>query len=444
MSNFYSIPAEQSVLGALMIDNSAWDKISSNLTEDDFFENHHKTVFRTIVKLAENQKAFDVVTMSDVLDKSDEHIKGGWLYYLGTIARDTPSSANVKTYAGIVKECSILRQIQRINTELTEDLTQNLESKTILDDYIEKLSGISQLNSDSKLKNIKEYVLDAIEEVEYRIDNEENLNCIKTGFADLDEATDGFNYGDLIILAGRPSMGKTSLAMNIAEHAAIFQKKTGIVFSMEMSGVQIAKRSISSVGEIDGKLLRNGKLEDSDWARFTTANNSLGNINLFIDESTGLIINEIRSRCKEIVALKGKLDFIVVDYLRKMRSINEKKPAHQQIEEFTSGLKAIAKEFNCAVIALSQLNRNLELRPNKRPIMSDLRESGAIEQDADVIIFVYRDEVYNPDSPDKGVAELILGKARNDALATIRVLFLGMYTKFKDMAKNQYKPEDYE
>jgi replicative DNA helicase len=443
----HSIQAEQSVLGGLMLDNQTWDSVADKVVEEDFYRRDHKLIFRAIAQLAEKQDPFDVITLSETLEATGELINIGGLAYLGMLAKDTPSAANIVAYANIVRDRSVLRQLIHVGTDIsdsafnpdgrnTADLLENAERR-VFEIAEQRQRGQGGFSS------IKSLLAKAVDKIETLYELDGNITGASTGFNDLDEKTSGLQPSDLIIVAGRPSMGKTTIAMNMAENVALKSGMPVAVFSMEMPGEALAMRMMSSLGRIDQHKVRTGKLDDEDWPRLTSAINMLAETKLFIDDTPALTPTEVRSRARRLTREHGQLGLIVLDYLQLMQSPSSGENRVQQISDISRGLKALAKELNVPVIALSQLNRNLEQRPNKRPVMSDLRESGAIEQDADLIIFVYRDEVYNEESPDKGIAEIIIGKQRNGPLGTVRLTFMGQFTRFENFA-GHYSGEDYE
>ncbi len=445
----HSIQAEQSVLGGLMLDNQTWDSVADKVIAEDFYRKDHRLIFTTIELLAEKQDPFDVITLSESLDAIGELQTVGGLAYLGTLAKDTPSAANIVAYANIVRERSILRQLIHIGTDISDSAfnTEGRDTSEILENAerdVFKIAEQRQRGQEGGFKPIKKLLASAVDKIETLYEQEGSITGASTGFSDLDDLTSGLQPADLIIIAGRPSMGKTTIAMNIAENVAISTGMPVAVFSMEMPGDSLAMRMMSSLGRIDQNKVRTGKLDDDEWPRLTSAINMLAETKLFIDDTPALTPTEVRARSRRLVREHGPLGLIVLDYLQLMQSPSSGESRVQQISDISRGLKALAKELSVPVIALSQLNRNLEQRPNKRPVMSDLRESGAIEQDADLIIFVYRDEVYNEDSPDKGMAEIIIGKQRNGPLGTVRLTFLGKYTKFENFAGDPYSAEDYE
>jgi replicative DNA helicase len=442
----HSIEAEQAVLGGLMLDNSAWDRIADRVSETDFYRHDHALIFRAVAALAEADRPYDAVTLSEWLGSRGELENSGGLAYLGMLAKDTPTAANIQAYADIVRERAVLRDLIRVGTDMAASAyhTEGQTSKELLDVAEQRVFEIAERGARSRegFDNIKDLLSRAVDRINVLFEREEAVTGIATGFADFDDKTSGLQSSDLIIVAGRPSMGKTSFAMNIVEHAVIKDKRSVAVFSMEMPGEQLAMRMMSSLGRIDQHRVRTGKLDDADWPRLTSAVVMLSEARLFIDDTPALTPTELRARARRLKREHG-LDMIVIDYLQLMQIPGNKENRATEISEISRSLKALAKELHVPVVALSQLNRSLEQRTDRRPVMSDLRESGAIEQDADVITFIYRDEVYNEDSPDKGKAEIIIGKQRNGPIGTVMLTFLGQYTRFENFAPEIYADEGY-
>ncbi|HGX92084.1 MAG TPA: replicative DNA helicase [Candidatus Tenderia sp.] len=438
----HSMEAEQSLLGGLMLENSAWEQVGEVVAEGDFYRKDHRLIFQAIRHLADENTPFDVVTLSEWLDKRNELQTAGGLSYLGTLANNTPSAANIKAYANIIRERSVLRQLIKVGTDISDSAfnTEGRSSEELLDNAERAVFEIAEQGANNKggFAAINDVLVDVVDRIDLLFNQDGGITGLSTGYNDLDEMTSGLQEGDLIIVAGRPSMGKTTFSMNIAEHAAMTSGKPVAVFSMEMPAESLAMRMLSSLGRIDQHKIRSGQLDDDDWPRLTSAIGLLQEKPLFIDDTPALSPNELRTRCRRLVREHGPLGLIVIDYLQLMQvpGINENRTA--EISEISRSLKAVAKELNVPVIALSQLNRSLEQRPDKRPVMSDLRESGAIEQDADVIIFIYRDEVYNPESEAKGTAEILIRKQRNGPIGSLRLTFLGKYTRFENHVGNQY------
>ncbi len=437
----HSIEAEQAVLGGLMLDNEAWDQVSERLSETDFYRKDHRLIFRSIESQVREEKPCDVVTLSEWLDNNNHLDQVGGLAYLATLAENTPSSANIMAYSNIVRERSVLRQMIRVGTEIcnTGYNPEGRKTEEILDHAERMVFEIAEQQSRGRrgYVEIKRLLTGALERIDTLYHSDSGITGLSTGFADLDGKTSGLQNADLIIVAGRPSMGKTAFAINIAEHVAIAGQESVAVFSMEMPGESLVMRMLSSLARIDQHKVRTGQLTDDDWPRLSSSVGILENAKLFIDDTPALTPGELRTRCRRIAREHG-LGLIVIDYLQLMQTSGGSENRATEISEISRSLKSLAKELNVPVIALSQLNRSLEQRPNKRPVMSDLRESGAIEQDADVIIFIYRDEVYDEESPDKGVAEIIIGKQRNGPIGKVRLAFLGTYTKFEDLSHDDY------
>ena len=431
----HSIEAEQSVLGGLLLDNSAWDRITDLLTEEDFYRFDHKIIWQHISRLIGLARPADVVTVHESLSSSGKAEETGGLAYLNALAHNTPSAANIRRYGEIVRERAMLRKLVSVADEIAAGALnpQGKEARQLLDEAESKVFQIAQegARGSAGFQSIQPLLTQVVERIDelYHREGDSDVTGVPTGFTDLDRMTSGLQQGDLVIVAGRPSMGKTSFSMNIGEHVAIEQGLPVAVFSMEMGAVQLAQRMVGSVGLLDQHRMRTGKLTESDWPRLTHAVQQVQQAQIYIDESPALSAMEVRARARRLARQCGQLGMIIIDYLQLMSGSGGENRA-TEISEISRSLKGLAKELNCPLIALSQLNRSLEQRPNKRPVMSDLRESGAIEQDADVILFIYRDEVYNPDSPDKGTAEIIIGKQRNGPIGTVRLTFQGASTRF--------------
>ncbi|MBS0485308.1 MAG: replicative DNA helicase [Proteobacteria bacterium] len=440
----HSIESEQSVLGGLMLDNNAWEKVADIITDSDFYRHDHRLIYHHICKLIEQNKPADVITVAESMENSAELQTVGGLAYIGTIVQNTPSAANIKRYAEIVRERAIMRNLAQIGVQITDSAYNPVgrSAADLLDEAEAKVFEIAEEGARGKegFVGIQPLLKQVVERIEllYSQDNPSNVTGIASGFHDLDQKTSGFQPGDLIIVAGRPSMGKTAFSLNIAEHVALELNKPVAVFSMEMGGAQLAMRMLGSVGKLDQHKVRTGRLDDDDWPKLTHALGKLNEAPIYIDETAALNALELRARARRLYRQYGELGLIVVDYLQLMSSTGQGENRATEISEISRALKGLAKELKVPLIALSQLNRSLEQRPNKRPVMSDLRESGAIEQDADVILFIYRDEVYNPDSPDKGIAEIIIGKQRNGPIGKVDLTFLGEYTRFESHARPEY------
>lgn len=432
----HSVEAEQSVLGGLLLDNNAWDRIADILNDDDFYRFDHRLIWQHITRLIGLARPADVITVYESLNTAGKAEDAGGLAYLNALAHNTPSAANIRRYAEIVRERSMLRKLVSVADEISSAAfdPKGKEARQILDDAEARVFQIAQegAKGNKGFQDIQPLLAQVVERIDelYHREGDSEITGVPTGFVDLDRMTSGLQPGDLIIVAGRPSMGKTSLSMNIGEHIAIEQGLPVAVFSMEMGAVQLAMRMVGSVGLLDQHRMRTGKLTDEDWPRLTHAVKKVQEAQIYIDESPGLTAMEVRARARRLARQCGQLGLIIIDYLQLMSGSSGSENRATEISEISRALKGLARELNCPLIALSQLNRSLEQRPNKRPVMSDLRESGAIEQDADLILFIYRDEVYNPDSPDKGTAELIIGKQRNGPIGTVRVAFQGSSTRF--------------
>ena len=432
-----SIEAEIAVLGGLILDNESWEKIADILQVNDFYNEQHRKIYSCIVGLVGDNTPFDVVTINEKVNTSDDK---SFSTYLSEIINQTPSAANIKAYANIVREQSILRQLISVSNNLIEKSRDGgIDSKSLLDEAERTIFNISEESqkTNSGFQDINRLVQESLKEIEKRAENGDAVTGVATGFTDFDNKTTGLQGGDLIIVAGRPSMGKTSFAMNLAEYASLKNDAVTAIFSMEMSGTQLSTRLISSMGRINQQKIRTGKLTDDDWPRLTNAIALLSKANIFIDDTPALTPTDIRARARRLKREKG-LDLIVIDYMQLMQLSNNSENRATELSEISRSLKALARELDVPVVALSQLNRSLENRTDKRPIMSDLRESGAIEQDADLIAFIYRDEVYNEDSPDKGKAEILVRKQRNGPIFTTTLTFLGECTRFEN-----YTPEIY-
>lgn len=437
----HSIEAEQSVLGGLLLDNAAFDRVADIVTDEDFYRFDHKLIWQHITRLIGLARPADVVTVFESLSVAGKQEEVGGLAYLNALAHNTPSAANIRRYAEIVRERSTLRKLVTVADDISSAAfnPQGKEARQILDEAETRVFQIAQEGARGsqgflEIQPLLSQVVERIDELYHR-EGDSEVTGVPTGFIDLDKMTSGLQPGDLVIVAGRPSMGKTSFSMNIGEHVAIAQGLPVAVFSMEMGAVQLAMRMVGSVGLLDQHRMRTGKLTADDWPRLTHAVQQVQEAQIYIDETPGLSSMEVRARARRLARQCGQLGLIIIDYLQLMSSSGGENRA-TEISEISRSLKGLAKELNCPLIALSQLNRSLEQRPNKRPVMSDLRESGAIEQDADLILFIYRDEVYNPDSPDKGTAEIIIGKQRNGPIGSARLTFAGASTRFLDYMPN--------
>jgi replicative DNA helicase len=463
----HSIEAEQAVLGGLMLKNDAFDSIAEILSDSDFYSKDHQLIFNAMHRLAAEGQPFDPITLSEFLQNNNELGAIGGAEYLVDLAHGTPSSANIKAYTQIVLERSIVRQLIGAASEMVRKGYNPLgwDSSKLLAEAESRLQEIIE-NRPKKggFKEVNSLIKQAVERLDELFKNDTDITGLSTGFSDLDSMTSGWQKSDLVIIAGRPSMGKTAFAMNMVEHATLHQDRPVLVFSLEMPASSLIMRMLSSIGKIDATRMRSGNLVEDDWPRLSSAAQRLKDRPLFIDDSAGITPIEMRSRIKQFTRervdqLRQKWQgehgadtppdiedlyeqaqpgMIMVDYLQLMNGTNSSEGRVQEISQISRELKGLAREYNCPVIALSQLSRNVEQRPNKRPVNADLRESGAIEQDADVIAFIYRDEVYNEDSPDKGTAEIIIGKQRNGPIGTCRLIFMGKYTRFENLAGDHF------
>ena len=466
----HSIEAEQAVLGGLMIKNEAFESISDVLVEKDFYKKDHQLIFAAMISLSDNSQPFDPITLSETLQAKNQLSAVGGAEYLVELTENTPSSANIQAYTQIVVERSIVRQlivaasetIQKGFNPLGWDSSKLLaQAESRLQEIIENKPKVGGF------KSVDSLIKEAVQRLDELFKSESDITGLSTGFSDLDKMTSGFQNSDLVIIAGRPSMGKTAFAMNVVEHAALNQKKPVLVFSLEMPANQLVVRMLSSLGKIDQTRIRSGNLLEDDWPRLSAAAQKLKKASLYIDDTPGISPFEMKNRIKKFIReemerIKSRVEsedndeqsnekllsmaqpsLIVVDYLQLMNGTNQSEGRVQEISQISRELKGLAREYECPVVALSQLSRAVEQRPNKRPVNADLRESGAIEQDADVVTFIYRDEVYNEDSVDKGIAEIIIGKQRNGPIGTCRLAFMGKYTRFENLARNYQQDQTF-
>ena len=443
----HSLQAEQAVLGGLMLDNPAWDKVADHVIEEDFYRRDHRLIFRAIAELAERNSPFDAVTLSEWLEQNQLLESAGGLASLGGLVQNTPSAANIQAYADIVREHSVLRSLITVGNNIAGSafVTEGRNSTELLESAEQQVFQIAERGKRGQrgFRSIRTLLSAAVDRIDKLFQQDNPITGVPSGFSDLDEMTAGLQPSDLIIVAGRPSMGKTTLALNFAENAAIKYQVPVAIFSMEMPGEQLALRMMSSLGRIDQHKIRTGKLEDDDWPRLTSAVSLLDTAPLFIDDTPSLSPTELRARARRLKR-EHNLGMIIIDYLQLMQVAGTRENRTTEISEISRNLKALAKELELPVIALSQLNRGLEQRTDKRPVMSDLRESGAIEQDADVIMFIYRDEVYNEDSPHKGLAEIIIGKQRNGPIGKRFLTFRGQFTRFENYSEDAYVGGEFE
>ena len=440
----HSIEAEQSVLGGLLLDSTAWDRVADVLRGDDFYRPDHRIIFEGIGQLAAQGKPCDAVTVSEQLERSGQLGAAGGLAYLATLARDTPTAANVRAYADIVRERSLLRQLLVAGTEIAASVFNNEgETARELVDVAEgRVFAIAEQGARGRNEgavSVTTLMPDLIDKIDEWHNNPDGLRGLPTGFDEFDRKTGGLRAGDLVVVAGRPSMGKTTFAVNMAEYAALKGdvKASVAIFSMEMPAEQLMTRMLSSIGRVHLGHIRSGKISDEDWPRITGAAGQLADAKIFIDETPGLTPTELRARARRVSREHG-LGLVVVDYLQLMQVPGTQENRATEIAEISRGLKALAKELKVPVIALSQLNRGVEQRVDKKPVMSDLRESGAIEQDADMILLIYREEVYDKNTTKKGIAEIDLAKHRNGETGTFLLTFQGQYSRFINYAPDSY------
>ena len=435
----HSIEAEQSVLGSMLIDPESWDKVAELVTDNDFYNRSHQIIFRAITRLLNSSQSIDLITVSEELEKHDELEDAGGFAYLGELAKNTPSSANVVSYAQIISERAITRELIGVAHEIAEVgyNPEGRDSADILDLAESKVFEIAERRTGENEgpRDVESILGKTIDRLEELVKTNKDVTGVTTGFTDLDKMTSGMQPSDLIIVAARPSMGKTTFAMNLIENAMMAEDKPVLVFSLEMPSEQIMMRMLASLSRVDQTKIRTAQLDDEDWARISNTMAMLKDKDcLFVDDSSGLTPMDVRSRARKLARERGGISLIMVDYLQLMRVPSLSDNRTLEIAEISRSLKALAKELEVPVVALSQLNRTLEQRADKRPVNSDLRESGSIEQDADLIMFIYRDEVYHENSEYKGIAEIIIGKQRNGPIGTCRLTFQGQFSRFDNYA----------
>jgi len=437
----HSLEAEQAVLGALMLDGEAWDKIADAISTEDFYRRDHRLIFHAISELVERGQPCDAVTLSEYLDRAGTLDDAGGLAYLGRLAQDTPSASNVRAYAGIVRERAVLRDLISAGGDIADSAfrPEGRSVPELLDRAEQRVFQIAERGArrGKGFVSLKKILPATVDRLDLLSSNEGQITGLTTGFSEIDRMTAGLQKGDLVIVAGRPSMGKTSLAMNMAENAAIGTRAAVAIFSMEMPAEQLAFRMIGSIGRVNQSHLRTGNFSDEDWSRINSAITIMSEAPIFIDDTPALTPGEVRARARRLKR-EHNLGLIVVDYLQLMQVAGTKENRTNEISEISRSLKALAKELEVPVIALSQLNRGVEQRTDKRPVMSDLRESGAIEQDADIIMFIYREEVYDKETHRKGIADIIIAKQRNGPIGEVSLTFLGEYTKFENYAGESF------
>lgn len=442
----HSVEAEQAVIGGLMIKNEAWEEMADKVRAEDFYRKDHALIFRAIADLARDDMPFDVVTLSEKLETLGQLEQAGGMLYLGNLANETPSAANIKAYADIVRNKSVLRQLINVGDDIAQSAYDpgDRSVKDILDHAETQVFKIAEAGAEGQqqYRAVNDLLAGAVDRIQELYEQGDEITGLPTGFSEFDKMTSGLQPTDLVIVAARPSMGKTTFAMNMAENIAISKRLPVAIFSMEMAGEQLAMRMISSLGRINQQRLRTGKLEASDWPRVTSALSILSETKIFIDDTPALSPTDLRARARRIKRDHG-LALIMIDYLQLMQVPGSENRVNE-ISEISRSLKGLAKELQVPVIALSQLSRAIESRPDKRPMMSDLRESGAIEQDADMVTFIYRDDYYNKENSEfPGTADIIIGKQRNGPTGSVRLNFLGEYTKFEDWAPEMYSSDEY-
>jgi len=443
----HSIEAEQSVLGGLMLDNERWDNVSERVVAGDFFNRSHRMIFSEMQRLLEAGQPIDLITLSESLETRGELEMAGGFAYLAELAKNTPSAANIGAYADIVRERAVVREMIAVANQIADAGydPQGRSSEDLLDFAESNVFKIAEqrANKAEGPQNIEQILEATVSRIESLVSTpHDGVTGVDTGYQDLNKKTAGLQGSDLIIVAARPSMGKTTFAMNLCENAAMLQEKPVLIFSLEMPSEQLMMRMLASLSRVDQTRIRTGQLEDEDWARISaTMGILLEKKNMYIDDSSGLTPTEVRSRARRIYRENNGLSMIMIDYLQLMRVPSLSENRTLEIAEISRSLKALAKELNVPVVALSQLNRSLEQRADKRPVNSDLRESGSIEQDADLIMFIYRDEVYHENSDLKGIAEIIIGKQRNGPIGTVRLTFNGQWSRFDNYAGPQYDDE---
>ena len=436
----HSVEAEQSLLGGLMLDQRAWDQVADVVHGEDLYRADHRLIFGAIAELVGRDQPPDAVTVAEHLKRSGQLEAGGGVAYLARLVEDTPSAANIRAYAQIVRERAMLRRLIEIGGDIAASAhsTQGLTVEEIVDLAEQRVFEIAEGGRRGPgFTSLKDILPKTIDRLDMLSHSQSDITGVSTGFTEMDKMTAGLQRGELIIIAGRPSMGKSTLAVNIAEHAAIGSGIPAGIFSMEMSAEQLSFRMLSSIGRVSQTRLRNGKLSEEDWPRVHSAVSMMSNAPIFIDDGGALTPTEVRSRARRLKREHG-LGLIVVDYLQLMSVAGTVENRATELSEISRSLKALAKELDLPVIALSQLNRSVEQRNDKKPVMSDLRESGAIEQDADLIVFIYREEVYDRDTPRKGIADIIIGKQRNGPVGEFRLTFLGEFTKFENLVDEAY------
>jgi replicative DNA helicase len=431
----HSVEAEQSVIGSMLMGREAISVASEMLGSDDFYQHQYGVIFDAMVELFNEGKPVDLVTLQNRLKEKDVPPEISSMEFVRDLLAAVPTSANIKYYATIVSEKAVLRRLIKLTEEISNECYLNKEPvESILEDTEKRMFQLLQQRNTGDFVPIRQVVMNTLENIERASKTKGNVTGLATGFTDLDYKTSGFQPSDLILVAARPSMGKTALVLNIAQYMAFKQNKHVAIFSLEMSKEQLMNRLLSMESKVDSQSMRNGNLKDEDWGKLIESAGVIGDSNLMIDDTPGISIRELRSKCRKF-KLESGLDIIMIDYLQLMSGSGKSDSRQQEISDISRSLKAIARELNVPVVALSQLSRAVESRTDHRPMLSDLRESGAIEQDADVVMFIYRDDYYNKDSENKGIAEVIIAKQRNGPIGTVNLVWLPDYTKFANLQK---------
>lgn len=430
-----NLEAEQSVIGSMIMDREAIIVASETLIREDFYHQQYGVLFEAMVELFNEEQPVDVVTLQNRLREKDVPAELSSMEFVGELVTSVPTSANIKYYANIVKEKAMLRRLIKVNEEIASQCYLDKDSvEDIMAETEKKIFNLLQNRGAEDFVPIKQIVINALEKIEQASKKKGNVTGIATGFVDLDYRTSGLQPSDLVLVAARPSMGKTAFVLNIAQYVAFHNNLATAIFSLEMSKEQLVNRLFSLESRVDAQLLRSGNLADSDWEKLIEGAGIIGKSRLIIDDTPGISISELRSKCRKY-KLEQDLKLIIIDYLQLMSGSGRSDSRQQEISDISRSLKGLARELNVPVIALSQLSRQVEQRPDHRPMLSDLRESGAIEQDADVVMFIYRDDYYNKDTPDKNIAEIIIAKQRNGPIGTVNLVWLPQYTKFVNMEK---------
>ena len=428
-----SVEAEQSVIGSMIIDKYAISKVLEGLEEEDFYRDGHKAIYRTILEMFRNDIAVDLLTLLEYLKSTDTLERAGGVTYITELSSSVPTTANLSAYIKIVSDKSTLRKLIKASTAIIEEsYTNQSQVEDVVDIAEKKIFNIAEKRTTKDFEPLSDVLERGFAQIEKLFNNKGEITGVGSGFTDLDAKTSGFQSGDMILIAARPSMGKTTFALNIAEHAALREHKSVVIFSLEMSKEQLAYKLLCSEANVDMLKLRTGTLEDKDWENIAMAAGPLSKAKIYIDDTAGVTVMEMRSKCRRLKIEYG-IDLIVIDYLQLMSGGAGSDNRQQEVSEISRSIKALAKEMECPVIALSQLSRAPEQRADHRPMLSDLRESGSIEQDADIVMFLYRDEYYNKETEDKNIGECIIAKQRNGPVGTAKMAWLGQFSKFGNL-----------